>query len=106
DEPHHHIRAPLVAAPPLVLHGERLAHARRGAEIDAQAPTPGGGRGAGHALTQWPSRARFSSRTFTPGSPKMAHCRPLVCLSIAAITSATFMPRAAATLAAWSLALA
>src|SRR5581483_20478 len=38
DEAHHHVGTARLAAAPLVQHGERLAHPRRHAEIDAQPP--------------------------------------------------------------------
>ena len=47
------------------------------------------------------SRSRFSSSTFTRGSPRKPSCRPVMCFSIRACTWSSLRPRALATRGAW-----
>src|SRR5439155_24807514 len=49
----------------------------------------------------WPSRAKFSSSTFTRGSPKMPSQRPSVCRSTSPRTVSASSLRAFATRAVW-----
>ena len=66
DVADHDVGAALGPPPALVEHGEGLAHARRGAEVDPQrAPAPWSERTT--AIRRARSRARLSSSTFTPG---------------------------------------
>ena len=74
------VGAALGAAPALVEHGEGLADARRGAQVDAQAAA------CSCATSSAASRARLSSRTFTPSSPRNPSDRPAVCSSTSAST--------------------
>ena len=62
-------RAPVA----LVEHGEGLADARRGAEVDAELPASHGVQ----ATTSASSSARLSSSTLTPCSPRKPSERPL-----------------------------
>ena len=73
DEADDHVGAALVAAAALVEHGEGLAHAGRGPEVEAQA-APGHRR----PYPTSRSRARLRSSTFTVFSPRKPHARPSV----------------------------
>ena len=103
-----HVGAALLAPLALVEHGERLADARRGAEVDAQrAPRSRPAHGDGHQPSCRPtdsrcaqpasigatsSRARLSSSTLTPGSPRMPSGRSCVWSSTRRSTSSSRGP--------------
>ena len=99
DEADDDVLAVVAPAPALVQHREGLADAGGGAEVDAELSSR-----HGYSLTarRLSSSARFSSRTFTPGSPRKPSERPSVCSSTRASTSSTGRPRARATRAACS----
>ena len=73
DEADDHVGAPAVAPPALVQHGEGLADAGRGPQVDAQRP-PGHGRAPLARRVSW-SRARLRSSTLTVFSPRTPHAR-------------------------------
>src|SRR6185503_10497766 len=93
DEGHDHVAAFVAQAPALLEHGVGLADAGSGAEEHPQPPPL--------HVRQSPTcaSARFSSSTFTVGSPRYPRSRGWMCDSTSARTAAASSPRASATLA-------
>ena len=74
DVADHDIRAAVHPPATLVQHRERLADARRGAEVDAELAACHGGSLRIHEMR---SSAMFNSRTLTPGSPRKPERAPV-----------------------------
>src|SRR5262249_5618822 len=97
DEGRDHIGAPRRAPTTLVEHGERLADARRGAEVDPELT-------ARHTATLDHDaffNARFSFKTFTPSSPRNPSDGPSVLSSMSCFSFDIEIPRASETRRAW-----
>ena len=101
DDADDDVRAAVAAPPPLAEHRERLADARRRAEVDAE----GAARPCAlvDPIQRSASSARLSARTLTRGSPMNPSVRSCVCSSTSSSTRASSSPRARATRGAWSL---
>ena len=82
DEADDDVGAALAPAVALVQHGEGLAHAGGEPDVDAEPA-------AFHAPEASRSSARFSSRTFTRGSPRMPNVRPAVWSLMSCSTAST-----------------
>ena len=90
DQPDHDVRAALQAAARFPQHRERLADARRHAEVDAQLACAWSSPSSMVAGI-WPT-ARFSSVTFTVGSPRKPRTRPSVACATSSCTRSTRQP--------------
>src|SRR5262249_6098937 len=86
-------------------HQDRAIHQRARAALDGVLRLSCLRRGCGHRVER-ESRARLSSRTFTPGSPSTPSDRPSVWSSISFWTCARGRWRTAAMRCAWIAALA
>ena len=89
DETHDDVLAVVAPAAALVEHGERLSDSCRGSQVEPELSAL-----HGHSLpyARSASSARFSSRTFTAGSPRKPRPRPAVCSSTSRSTLRSGIP--------------